>query len=108
MSDERACWVSTLHESEEVGQGSSKGFTYTEKVSYVGLVVPALALDPGLRLIGDSEKCDVGLLLGGSPSCGGSMLLASSSASSISSCAGHASGGAGRLLRHHPHLQRRC
>ena len=27
------------------------------------------------------------------------MLLASSSASSISSCAGHASGGAGRLLR---------
>ena len=30
--------MSTLHESEEVGQGSSKGFTYTEKVSYVRLV----------------------------------------------------------------------
>ena len=30
--------MSTLHESEEVGQGSSKSFTYTEKVSYVGLV----------------------------------------------------------------------
>ena len=30
--------MSTLHECEEVGQGSSKGFTDTEKVSYVGLV----------------------------------------------------------------------
>ena len=44
----------------------------------------ALALDPGLRLIGDSEECDVGLLLGESTSCGGKSLLASSSASSIS------------------------
>ena len=26
---------------------------------------PALALDPGLLLIGDSDDCDVGLLLGG-------------------------------------------
>ena len=30
--------MSTLHECEEVGQGSSKGFTDTEKVSDVGLV----------------------------------------------------------------------
>ena len=59
----------------------------------------APALDPGLGLIGDSEECDVGLLPWGSTPCGGSMLLASSSAASISSCAGHASGAAGRLLR---------
>ena len=26
----------TLHKSEEVGQGSSKGFTYTEEISYIG------------------------------------------------------------------------
>ena len=38
VSDEGACWMPTLHKSEEVGQGSSKGFTYTEKVSYIGLV----------------------------------------------------------------------
>ena len=63
---------------------------------------PAQALNPGLRLIGDSEECDVGLPLGGSTSCGGSSLPASSSASSISSCAGHASGRAGRLLRQSP------
>ena len=30
--------MSTLHESEKVGQGSSKSFTYTVKVSYIGLV----------------------------------------------------------------------
>ena len=44
----------------------------------------------------------MGLLLGGSTSCGGSSLPASSSASSISSCAGHASGRTGRLLRQSP------
>ena len=36
VCDERACWVSTLHESEEVRQGSSK-FTDAEKL-HVGLV----------------------------------------------------------------------
>ena len=38
VSDEGACWVPTLHKGEEVGQGSSKGFTYTEEISYIGLV----------------------------------------------------------------------
>ena len=26
----------TLHKSKEVGQGSSKGFTYTEEIPYIG------------------------------------------------------------------------
>ena len=38
VSDKGACWMPTLHKSEKVGQGGSKGFTYTEKVSYIGLV----------------------------------------------------------------------
>ena len=63
---------------------------------------PALTLDPGLLLIGDSDDCDVGLPLWGSTSCSGSTLPASSSASSISSLVGHASGKAGRLLSQSP------
>ena len=35
--------MSTLHESEKVGQGSSKSFTYTVKVFYVGLVESGVA-----------------------------------------------------------------
>ena len=48
------------------------------------------------------SSLDWGLSLGWSTFCGGSALLASSPAASMSSCAGHASGRTGRLLRQSP------
>ena len=66
-----------------------------EQVIAVAFALPAQALDPGLRLIGDPEESDVGLLPWGSTPCGGSVLLTSSSTVSMSSCAGRVSGEAG-------------